>query len=444
MTASAVIGGKISKAGQPPASATNGFINLTGVVSALATLLWLRDTSVSWQIATVICMAATAAPIALLEFVFLKVHRRSSTGLDFTKASLGKADFARLSVKLLGLYGTFGVIAAIYRVVPEYELAFYQPFMDWAVTVVPYLVVLAVPYFAYVDRRQIEPRDGYWHFGMILLGQWRGRDRVQLREHFLGWAIKVFYLPLMLIYLGRAVRWLMENSVDFALTNFTAVFAWSAKLGIFVDLCFGTIGYVLTLRLLDSHIRSSNPLFFGWFITIVCYAPFWGLIGARYFKYDDGLSWIGWLDQYPVLLMFWGTAILVFMAIWVWANMTFGLRFSNLTHRGILTNGPFRYTKHPSYVTKNIYWWMLSVPFISHQGWDNAVGNCTLILGVNAIYYLRARIEEKHLSEDPVYVEYALWIDRHGIFRWLGKPFPWLRYRPPNSARMVTSENTAT
>ncbi len=37
---------------------------------------------------------------------------------------------------------------------------------------------------------------------------------------------------------------------------------------------------------------------------------------------------------------------------------------------------------------------------------------------LNAIYYLRAKTEERHLSLDPVYVQYARWIDAHGIFRW--------------------------
>lgn len=431
MATGEVIGGKTTRASSPPQSVTNGLINLIGAISAVSAVILLSKSSLGWQTATVICMAATAVPIAVLELLFLKVHLRPSVGMRFGGATAGRGNPGRVAIKLLGLYAVFGVIALVYWVIPEYSRRFYGPFMALAREALPYLVVLAVPYFVYVDRRLKDPHDGYWHLGRMILGIRRQRDRDQLRELALGWIIKAFYLPLMFVYLANVVRWLMANPLDLAFAPFAAAFAWWFKLGLFVDLSFGTIGYVVTVRLLDSHIRTSNPLFHGWFVTVICYAPFWGLIGNRYFQYNDELSWLGWLSGHPAVLVLWGSVILLFMAFWVWANMTFGLRFSNLTHRGILTNGPFRFTKHPSYVSKNIYWWLLSVPFISSQGWDQATQNCLLILGVNAIYFMRARIEEKHLSEDPVYVEYALWIDRHGVFRGLGGLLPWLRYRPP-------------
>ena len=39
----------------------------------------------------------------------------------------------------------------------------------------------------------------------------------------------------------------------------------------------------------------------------------------------------------------------------------------------------------------------------------------TMVMGlVSGVYYWRAKTEEKHLSEDPAYVEYSRWIDRNG------------------------------
>ncbi len=114
--------------------------------------------------------------------------------------------------------------------------------------------------------------------------------------------------------------------------------------------------------------------------------------------------------------------------------VVFGCRFSNLTHRGVLTNGPFRLTKHPAYVSKNISWWLISVPFVSNEGPVEAITMCVLLLGVNAIYFARAKTEERHLSWDPDYVAYALWIEENGIFRWVGRLLPFVRYRPPAKA----------
>ena len=112
------------------------------------------------------------------------------------------------------------------------------------------------------------------------------------------------------------------------------------------------------------------------------------------------------------------------------ATVSFGYRFSNLTHRGIVTHGLYRLTKHPAYVTKCLSFWMMAIPFIPAQGWDEAARQSLALAGISLIYWLRARTEERHLSRDPVYVEYALWIEKNGIFRLVGRAIPLLRYRP--------------
>ena len=39
----------------------------------------------------------------------------------------------------------------------------------------------------------------------------------------------------------------------------------------------------------------------------------------------------------------------------------------------------------------------------------------TVVLGlVSGVYYWRAKTEERHLSADPTYREYAEWMDRNG------------------------------
>src|SRR5262249_38815160 len=117
----------------------------------------------------------------------------------------------------------------------------------------------------------------------------------------------------------------------------------------------------------------------------------------------------------------WGSLILVLVVIYVWATIAFGGRFSNLTHRGIITNGPYRFTKHPAYLSKNLSWWLISTPFIITGGVGEAFRRCVLLLMLNGIYYLRAKTEERHLALDPVYVQYARWMDKHGLLRFLNR-----------------------
>ena len=44
-----------------------------------------------------------------------------------------------------------------------------------------------------------------------------------------------------------------------------------------------------------------------------------------------------------------------------------------------------------------------------------------MLLGVNGIYYMRAKCEERMLMDDPVYRQYAEWIAEHGLFAKLNK-----------------------
>ena len=194
-----------------------------------------------------------------------------------------------------------------------------------------------------------------------------------------------------------------------------------------IDLVIVFIGYIMTLRIFDSHIRSVEPSFFGWFVALQCYQPFWNALSGHYFSYSSGYEWHMWLDESPIIFTIWGTIILALVAVYSWASLYFGIRFSNLTNRGILTNGPYQFMRHPAYISKNLSWWMISIPFISQAGFLVALQQCLLLLLVNTLYYFRAKTEERHLSQDPIYVQYALAINETGLFRKLSR-FSFLRY----------------
>ncbi len=55
------------------------------------------------------------------------------------------------------------------------------------------------------------------------------------------------------------------------------------------------------------------------------------------------------------------------------------------------------------------------MPFLSAAGPTEAVRLSFLLLCVNAIYLWRAKTEERHLAGDPVYVEFARWVDFHAL-----------------------------
>jgi protein-S-isoprenylcysteine O-methyltransferase Ste14 len=123
-------------------------------------------------------------------------------------------------------------------------------------------------------------------------------------------------------------------------------------------------------------------------------------------------GWAYWLQGQPALLWGWAGLLVLLTGVYAWATFAFGLRFSNLTYRGVLTNGPYRFTRHPAYLSKNLFWWCSTLPFLVTNGsWTDPVRN-TVILGiVSGIYFWRAKTEEAHLlAEDAKYREYHAWM----------------------------------
>jgi len=282
------------------------------------------------------------------------------------------------------------------------------------------------------------PEDEYYKAGRLFLGQLPSADRAELRKYFLGWVIKGFFLPLMFVYFSGSVSYLTRTSFVDVSRSLGGFVGYVTSLSVSIDLAFVSIGYVLTLRLTNSHIRSPNNLFWGWIVTLLVYAPFFSLFGNRYLGYNDNNNWLDMFGPgWGAVVYAWGFAIVVTKIGWVWSNMSFGIRFSNLTNRGIITNGPYRWFRHPSYLFKNISWWLLSVPFFSVEGYETALRHTLLLVGVNTIYFLRAKAEEIHLSQDPTYVDYALWVEENGALRGLRAVLPFIRYVPPQAARPI-------
>lgn len=374
-------------------------------------------------------IGVAALAIFIVDLGWLKAYRRPSTGLDF---AYDDPSWTRTGVKLLGLVVTLALIAFAYWAFPEYQDKLFEGYWQLLGVIVPPWLILAIPYFYFVDRKMPSPHDGYWHVGQAALLNFREVDREAVVQHALGWIIKAFFLALMFGFLCNDVKWLYLLSLD-RLDSFSQWYDFSYQLGYFIDVGIACVGYIMAFRITDTHIRSSEPTLFGWVIALLCYPPFWNVVYGRYLRYETGYPWSAWLGGHPVLYVAWGTGILVLLAIYVWATVIFAARFSNLTHRGIITNGPYRWIRHPAYLAKNLSWWMVSVPFMPRGTTGETVARCAMLLGVNLIYYLRAKTEERHLSRDPVYVQYALWIEQHGLLRFM-KRLPLLRrlaYRPP-------------
>jgi hypothetical protein len=410
--------GAPTTAPQLPASATHAGVAWIGVVTMLGSVavlnFWSPWHDIAYQALAV--MACTALGIFVPDLWWRQVQRRTLL------PERGPRNWARVGTKCAGLLGSVAAVALLYWLAPEYHpgLPFYGNYYRALKVLLPAWAVVAPFYIAWVDRRLAQPQDSLWQMGRLVLGRWHGLDARAIWQYLLGWLVKAFFLPLMFTYFCDNLNTLLHYDLS-RLHSYNGIYDWGYFSLYFIDVSLVSMTYVMSLKATDTHIRSTEPTAAGWVSALVCYQPFWSLISRQYIAYDSGPAWGEWLGEYRWLHVLWGMAILSLVVIYVWATIAFGGRFSNLTHRGIITNGPYRYTKHPAYLSKNLSWWLIAMPFMYDGNLWDTVRHTVLLGALNLIYYLRAKTEERHLSLDPVYAQYADWIDAHGLLRRLDR-----------------------
>lgn len=256
-------------------------------------------------------------------------------------------------------------------------------------------------FFYYMFRKSKEPSKGQIVLKTVIrLLRWKKIDPYD-RTISLFVVVKVFFLPLMLnfmfdnfySFLGQTQHW---NEI-FSLWAFNHLFFPFAITSIFfADTAFFAFGYLFEAGFLRNKIRSVEPTFLGWIVTLLCYPPLNG-----FFE-----TYVGWYPNIyiDVTSEAWTfvmrLSILVLLAIYVSATFALGTRCSNLTNRGIVSWGPYAFVRHPAYIAKNLSWWISLIPimsiyaFLSMAAWS-------------FLYYLRAITEERHLGKDPDYQAYC-------------------------------------
>ncbi len=372
----------------------------------------LADGPYSAMFALVFC----GLPMVLWSLFVDKVHRRPSTGIDWS-LKRPVADVLDTSiVKIAGLWATWAGIAAIYALCRWYWAPPYDFSMAMLTAAAIPLIILSVPYVAWLDRYLVNTRDGAWHMGAWIAGRgdW---DKDEIFHHLRAWAVKGFFLAFMISIVPGGFRDIVNMNFAEVVTNPVWLANGLITAMFLVDVQFATVGYMLTMKPLDAHIRTANPYLAGWVAALMCYPPFIMMNNGGPLDYHIGTSdWAYWFAGQTTLLWLWGAALVVLTGIYALATVAFGLRFSNLTHRGVLTHGPYAWSKHPAYLSKNIYWWLATMPFLVTTGSTaDMIRNSAILALVSGIYCWRAKTEEKHLMADPAYAEYAAWMVRNAM-----------------------------
>ena len=411
-----------------PASETSFLINLTAGIVSIALVCGVKFAGWNWSPLAVLAFFVASLSIGIwgMEFIF-RGKRNLFDDIKFRR----KLSWARLSYKLLALFFIWALIVFLYWLLPIYRDGLFTDYFTFFLNGWWFFIPVGIAYFALEDRIALREYDAYWQLGHWLCGHRADTNKQEMVELFRGWGVKFFFLALMFPYFMQRINWFMKADFSKLMGYPYDVFTCLNEFVFLIDLLFATSGYFMTLRLFNTQIRSSEPTLWGWFVAVLCYWPFRNL-WSYYLEYGKQLSWVQIFENTGIWFVLWMYILLAFELIYSLATVALGLRFSNLTYRGLVTGGPYRFTKHPAYVFKNISWWMMYMPFMLFASdWQLALRSCLMLLAVNALYYFRAKTEENHLSHYPEYVEYALKMNEKSIFAPIAKILPFLKYKAP-------------
>lgn len=225
------------------------------------------------------------------------------------------------------------------------------------------------------------------------------------KTSLLFYLVKLFWTPLMIIFAIENSNALInllnkKNSWDLTESSVLTLYFPIYIAGIFtLDTVVFSIGYLFESKRLKNIVKSVEPTILGWLAALACYGPFFdtftrfaGHLPADFADFGD--------NRANIIA---GIFTIIFFSIYVWATIALGFKASNLTNRGIVSHGPYKYVRHPAYIAKNMGWWLASIPLIKILGIQVLIN----LLVWSLIYFIRALTEERHLMQDPDYVEYT-------------------------------------
>lgn len=276
-----------------------------------------------------------------------------------------------------------------------------------------YAVVL-IPYYAMRPGFVCDARKLFAYACAWLATRPRPNLSIDERRAALTIALKLFFVPLMTGFLLTNIGDVMQYWREFVSEDSATQYSMRLNTNFYflllsilfaIDVLIFTIGYMIEVPALDNEIKSVDPTALGWLSCLICYPPF-NQAGFAFFSFApvDAADFGTPLSQ---TMLAWLS--LAAVAVFTWASIALGLRASNLTNRGIVSHGPYRFVRHPAYVTKNVTIWIAALPAVV-DAFSRSVADGFWVLACLAawtlVYVVRALTEERHLLMLPGYADY--------------------------------------
>lgn len=363
----------------------------------------------------------------------------------------------RAAWRWLAVTAVLFVLACLYNAHPFYAGTTFAPWRPLFAIACAVWVVLGLPYSYFTMRRfssrANDLREPALHWMLLARGiVLRRRVRHVIKNPRVGvtlrsLVVKAFYLPLITSFLAGHVQNIVAAWAErhhqpvFTVTTYAGWIAyvkdvvpalvphasdagalfhlswWTSAANVHfaadayynvifvVDCGAALLGYGLESRWLGNKTRSVETSALGWAAALACYPPFNDVLGT-FLPMGGQHVWMSSSGQLACRVI-----SLAMFTVYAWATVSFGLKFSNLTNRGVIERGPYRFIRHPAYVCKSIAWWLESLPSLTPT-------TAFFLTLLNGVYALRAWTEERHLSKDPSYRAYRArvrWVAIPGI-----------------------------
>jgi len=393
---------------------------------SIAAYLGLRSTNLGNVQLSLLLVGAVMLYMIPLELARSPALRQPRPAVPFTDT------FKKSLIKTLGILAGLGLVLLAWFFIPEYMLTEYQSFFAAMPYVLPPLPFAIFACVLLTEWRLGPAEDHAWHFGMVALQRYKDVDWKTVRDGLFGWLIKGFFLPLNFDAAVSLIKGFRGKEANIMTADWPGIIATLDHM-IFAVLVIAIIpGYLFSMRILGTDLKKTDQTWFGWMVTFFCYPPINRGTHSGWFSYEHYVGsvfpWVAWFGSAGAMSYTAGIALLFFYLVHYWGESICCMRSSHLSNRGIITNGPFRLTKHPVYVVKCFAWTVTFLPFLSQNTLRGDLSHGLSFFAFCGVYFMRGWIEERLLSTDPDYVAYALWMEEHSLFRFMGRRFPILSF----------------
>ena len=261
--------------------------------------------------------------------------------------------------------------------------------------------VIAIPIFLRKDKKECGSKLLY-----LLNSLAKKKFDDKAKNIALAFGVKLFFIPLMIPWTVEFAFVIKGMLFDTTKTYSSFVVYFNKYLFLlisyligFVALLYYSFGYLIESSYLNNKIKSVEPTIFGWVVTLICYPLFITFVLIAIPFYTNDMAFFKNQEITFIVRIF----LLLVMTFKIWSIAALGAKCSNLTNRGIVTKGPYKWVRHPHYLAKLIVWWVTLIPaFAIYDFW--IIG--TMVFWT-VIYILRAVTEENHLLADEDYVAYC-------------------------------------